>query len=99
MNCNDYRKKCYDQIQKIAITRYGRNLANIKYGKREKSSATYNFLNCEHFERWIDEGSLKLLKQITDRKLLDAGEGLEITFSFLYSLYVNDLFEQETWAV
>lgn len=48
----------------IAIkTRYGKHLANIKYGKIEKSTLAHLNLNCRHY---------------VDRKLLDAIENSEI---------------------
>lgn len=59
----------------VALEQYDEHLAHIKYSRNEKSGVDNNILEFEHS---VDKSSFKFVTYVTEGRLLDACERLEI---------------------
>lgn len=73
--CNDCNENYYSKNRRVIKTRYSENLAYIKYGSNERFILINHVLNSGNS---LHKSLLKLVRHITDRRLLHGYERLKI---------------------
>lgn len=75
ISCKDCDKKYVGQTRRSIQTRFKEHMAHLKYGRTEKSSVAQHAFDNNHR---IDISNLRLIRNITNSRQLDAFESLEI---------------------
>ena len=76
ISCKDCNLKYVGQTKRPIITRFKEHMAHLRYGRTEKSSVAQHAFDNSHR---IDIDNLKLLRNVTNNRQLDAFESLEIS--------------------
>ncbi|KAJ8980916.1 hypothetical protein NQ317_011557 [Molorchus minor] len=75
MSCKDCNLKYVGQTRRSILTRFKEHMAHLKYGRTDKSSVAQHAFDNNHR---IDINNLKLIRNVTNNRQLDAFESLEI---------------------
>ncbi|KAJ8947663.1 hypothetical protein NQ318_009547 [Aromia moschata] len=75
ISCKDCDQKYIGQTKRSILTRFKEHMAHLKYGRTEKSCVAQHAFDNNHR---IDINNLKLIRNVTNSRLLDAFESLEI---------------------
>ncbi|KAJ8953192.1 hypothetical protein NQ318_003229 [Aromia moschata] len=74
-SCKDCDQKYIGQTKRYILTRFKERMAYLKYGRTEKSCVAQHAFDNNHR---IDINNLKLIRNVTNSRQLDAFESLEI---------------------
>ncbi|KAJ8952514.1 hypothetical protein NQ318_003310 [Aromia moschata] len=75
ISCKDCDQKDIGQTKGSILTRFKEHMAHLKYGRTEKSCVAQHAFDNNHR---IDINNLKLIRNVTNSRQLDAFENLEI---------------------
>ncbi|KAJ8958500.1 hypothetical protein NQ318_002294 [Aromia moschata] len=75
ISCKDCDQKYIGQTKRSILTRFKEHMAHLKYGRTEKSCVAQHAFDNNHR---IDINNLKLIRNVTNSRQLDAFESLEI---------------------
>ena len=75
ISCKDCNQKYVGQTRRSILTRFKEHLAQIRYGRPDKSCVAEHIVDKEHC---IDLNNLKLIKQVSNYRQLDAYESIRI---------------------
>ncbi|KAJ8951643.1 hypothetical protein NQ318_012314, partial [Aromia moschata] len=75
ISCKDCDQKYIGQTKRSILTRFNEHMAHLKYGRTEKSCVAQHAFENNHR---IDINNLKLIRNVTNSRQLDAFESLEI---------------------
>lgn len=75
VSCTDCDKKYVGQTRRSLQVRFKEHMAHLKYGRTEKSSIAEHAFDHDHT---ISIDNLKLLKNVSQNRFLDAFESIEI---------------------
>ncbi|KAJ8961586.1 hypothetical protein NQ317_013064 [Molorchus minor] len=75
ISCKDCTLKYVGQTRRSILTRFKEHMAHLKYGRTDKSSVAQHAFDNNHR---IDINNLKLIRNVTNNRQLDAFESLEI---------------------
>ena len=75
ISCKDCNQKYVGQTRRSILTRFKEHLAQIRYGRPDKSCVAEHIVDNEHC---IDLNNLKLIKQVSNYRQLDAYESIRI---------------------
>ncbi|KAJ8962600.1 hypothetical protein NQ318_000993, partial [Aromia moschata] len=75
ISCKDCDQKYIGQTKRSILTRFKEHMAHLKYGRTEKSCVAQHAFDNNHM---IDINNLKLIRNVTNSRQLDAFESLEI---------------------
>ncbi|KAJ8976203.1 hypothetical protein NQ317_008281 [Molorchus minor] len=75
ISCKDCNLKYVGQTRRSILTRFKEHMAHLKYGRTDKSSVAQHAFDNNHR---IDINNLKLIRNVTNNRQLDAFESLEI---------------------
>lgn len=76
ISCIDCDQKYVGQTKRSILTRFKEHMAHLKYGRTEKSAVAQHAFENDHR---INMNNLKLIRNVTDPRQLDAFESLEIS--------------------
>ncbi|KAJ8943152.1 hypothetical protein NQ318_022893, partial [Aromia moschata] len=75
ISCKDCNQKYIGQTKRSILTRFKEHMAHLKYGRTEKSCVAQHAFDNKHR---IDINNLKLIRNVTNSRQLDAFKSLEI---------------------
>ncbi|KAJ8946229.1 hypothetical protein NQ318_013040 [Aromia moschata] len=75
ISCKDCDQTYIGQTKRSILTRFKEHMAHLKYGRTEKSCVAQHAFDNNHM---IDINNLKLIRNVTNSRQLDAFESLEI---------------------
>ncbi|KAJ8948492.1 hypothetical protein NQ318_000029, partial [Aromia moschata] len=75
ISCKDCDQKYIGQTKRSILARFKEHMAHLRYGRMEKSCAAQHAFDSNHR---IDKNNLKLIRNVTDSRQVDAFESLEI---------------------
>ncbi|KAJ8956538.1 hypothetical protein NQ318_019261, partial [Aromia moschata] len=75
ISCKDCDQKYIGQTKRSILTRFKEHMAHLKYGRTQKSCVAQHAFDNNHR---IDINNLKLIRNVTNSRQLDAFESLEI---------------------
>ncbi|KAJ8954671.1 hypothetical protein NQ318_011362 [Aromia moschata] len=75
ISCKDFDQKYIGQTKRSILIKFKEQMAHLRYDRTEKSCVAQHAFENNHR---IDKNNLKLIRNVTDGRQLDAFESLEI---------------------